>query len=73
MATVVFFRLMVSFAAAPYDVFHACELCYTIEDACQIAELCGSTSGGEMFTIDRQLGEEGGYDGLEKLRRYAEN
>ena len=48
-------------------------LCYTIEDACQIAELCGSTSGGEMFTIDRQLGEEGGYDGLEKLRRYAEN
>ena len=58
---------------SPYDVFHACELCYTIEDACQIAELCGSTSGGEMFTIDRQLGEEGGYDGLEKLRRYAEN
>ena len=56
---------------SPNDVFHACEMCYTIEDACQIAEICESTPGSEMFTIDRQLGEEGGYDGLEKLQRYA--
>ena len=55
---------------SPYDVFHACEMCYTIEDACQIAEICEGMPG-EMFTIDRQLGEEGGYDGLAKLQRYA--
>ena len=56
---------------SPYHVFHACEMCYTIEDACQIAEICESMPGGEMFTIDRQLGEEGGYDGLARLRRCA--
>lgn len=55
---------------SPYDVFHACEMCYTIEDACRIAELCESMPG-EMFTIDRQLGEEGGYDGLARLRQCA--
>ena len=47
------------------------EMCVTMEDAAHIAEICESMQGGEMFTIDRQLGEEGGYDGLEKIRRFA--
>lgn len=59
-------------AGSPYDIFHAMEMCVTIEDAAHIAAICEASGRGEMFTIDRQLGEEGGYDGLEKVKRFSE-
>jgi L-fuculose-phosphate aldolase len=57
-------------AGSPYDVFHALEMCYVVEDGCQIAEIC-ETMEGSMFTIDEQLGAAGGYDGLARLRRFS--
>lgn len=54
-------------AGSPQGVFHALEMNMVIEDACRIAEIC-EQSGGGYVTIDRQLGESGGYDGLARLR-----
>lgn len=56
-------------AGSPYDVFHALEMNMVVEDACRIAEIC-EQNGKPYFTIDRQLGEAGGYDGLERLHRF---
>lgn len=56
-------------AGSQYGVFHALEMNMVVEDACRIAMLCGPGEG--YFTIDAQLGEAGGYDGLERLRRFA--
>lgn len=58
-------------AGSPNDIFHAMEMCVSIEDAAHIAAICEASGHSEMFTIDRQLGEEGGYDGLEKIRRFS--
>ena len=56
-------------AGSPQDVFHALEMNLVVEDACRIAQICEQT-GRPSFTIDRQLGEAGGYDGLERLERF---
>ena len=58
-------------AASPDDVFHALEMNMVVEDACRIAQLCEASGGGDYFTIDQQLGNSGGYDGLERLRRLS--
>ena len=56
-------------AGCCFDVLHALEMNMVVEDACRIAMLCGP--GEDYFTIDAQLGAAGGYDGLERLRRFA--
>ena len=58
-------------AASPDDVFHALEMNMVVEDACRIAQLCEASGGVDYFTIDQQLGNSGGYDGLERLRRLS--
>ena len=51
-----------------YSVYQAMEMCYVIEDSSKIACI-SEMMGGDTFYIDKQLGEEGGYDGMELIRR----
>lgn len=50
------------------DIFRAAEMCYVIEDSCQISEIMAMLPG-EDFYLDEQLGIEGGYDGVARLKR----
>ncbi len=50
------------------SVFQAMEMCYVIEDAVKIA-IVSELMGGETFYIDEQLGQAGGYDGMERIRK----
>ena len=59
-------------AGSRYDIFHALEMCYVVEDACHIAEIC-ETMDGDAFYIDEQLGAAGGYDGMERLHRFTKD
>ncbi|MEN6420199.1 MAG: class II aldolase/adducin family protein [Clostridiaceae bacterium] len=51
-----------------YSVFQAMEMCFVIEDAVKIA-IVSELMGGETFYIDEQLGQAGGYDGMERIQK----
>lgn len=52
---------------SPRDVFSAFDMCLVVEDACKIACIC-ETMPGDTAYIDVELGNEGGYDGLARIR-----